>query len=638
MSTKDLALAAAGASSPVLYADDVFSTWLRTGTGTTATVSHGVDLSGGGLVISKSRSAATDWSFYDTARGATYDLASNTTAAQTVQSTGLTAFANGSHTIGSLAKMNTSGATYADFVFKKATKFFDVVTYTGNGTNNRSISHNLGVSPGMVIVKSSSNPFDWCVWHRSLSGTNYNVYLNNALASSNFGEFSTDGTGSMSSSSFVVSYSGGSCNTSGQTYVAYLFAHDTSADGIIQAGSYIGTGGMVDINLGWEPQFVIKKNVSAASPWSMYDVMRGMTANGETRYLWANSSNAEDVIGYDWVKSNGMSLYGDSGQTFIYIAIRRPNKPPTSGTQVYNAIARSGTGAAATVTGVGFAPDLVASKIRTGPTGIGMWYDKLRGANKGVSPMFTSSEFSSTNSLLSFSNDGYALGIDSTNQEINYTGYTYVNWNFKRAPGFFDEVCWSSTGSLPQVLDHNLTVVPELIIRKPRSIADEWAVGFDFQASSYKKMALNTSAAATSYGSYSSGEFPGKPTATQFTDQGNGVAGRTFVAYLFATCAGVSKVGSYTGNGTSQTINCGFAAGARFILIKRTDSTGHWYTFDTARGIVAGNDPHLSLNNTGGEVTTDDSIDPDSTGFIVNQVAGIDINVNAATYIYLAIA
>jgi hypothetical protein len=115
-------------------------------------------------------------------------------------------------------------------------------------------------------------------------------------------------------------------------------------------------------------------------------------------------------------------------------------------------------------------------------------------------------------------------------------------------------------------------------------------------------------------------------------------SGWTYVAYLFATLAGVSKVGTYTGNGTSQTIACGFSAGARFILIKRTNAVGDWYVWDTVRGIITADDPHLSLNTTVAEVTTDDSIDPDSSGFIVNQLAATNINVSAATYIFLAIA
>jgi hypothetical protein len=74
------------------------------------------------------------------------------------------------------------------------------------------------------------------------------------------------------------------------------------------------------------------------------------------------------------------------------------------------------------------------------------------------------------------------------------------------------------------------------------------------------------------------------------------------------------------------------------VLIKRTDATGFWYVWDTARGIVASNDPRLHLNQTIDEVTTDDSLDPDNTGFIVNQLSATNINVTSATYIFLAIA
>lgn len=125
-------------------------------------------------------------------------------------------------------------------------------------------------------------------------------------------------------------------------------------------------------------------------------------------------------------------------------------------------------------------------------------------------------------------------------------------------------------------------------------------------------------------------------TFTPITD--NNVSGRNYVAYLFATCPGVSKVGSYTGNGTNQTIDCGFTGGARFVLIKRTDSTGDWYVFDSARGIVAAADPYLKLNTTAAEVTTIDVVDTASSGFIVNQEANTNLNVNAATYIFLAVS
>jgi hypothetical protein len=115
-------------------------------------------------------------------------------------------------------------------------------------------------------------------------------------------------------------------------------------------------------------------------------------------------------------------------------------------------------------------------------------------------------------------------------------------------------------------------------------------------------------------------------------------SGDTYIAYLFATLAGVSKVGSYTGTAADLNVDCGFSAGARFILIKRTDSTGDWYVWDSARGIVAGNDPYLLLNSTAAEVTGTDYIDPLSSGFTVTSSAPAALNASGGTYIFLAIA
>jgi hypothetical protein len=130
------------------------------------------------------------------------------------------------------------------------------------------------------------------------------------------------------------------------------------------------------------------------------------------------------------------------------------------------------------------------------------------------------------------------------------------------------------------------------------------------------------------------------PTSTVFTVSIAGAvntSAATYVAYLFATCAGVSKVGSYTGTGATQTIDCGFgASGSRFVLVKRTDSTGDWYVWDSARGMVSGTDPSLLLNSATAEVNAN-SVYAVSTGFqIVSTAAGI--NASGGTYIFLSIA
>jgi len=131
------------------------------------------------------------------------------------------------------------------------------------------------------------------------------------------------------------------------------------------------------------------------------------------------------------------------------------------------------------------------------------------------------------------------------------------------------------------------------------------------------------------------------PTATNFYVTDNlDASGGNLIAYLFATVAGVSKVGSYTGDGTtdgSKVIDCGFSSGARFVFTKRTDATGSWYVHDTVRGIVAsGNDPVLQLNNTAAENTFDDYIDPHSSGFSVKSSSLT--NASGGSYIFYAIA
>jgi hypothetical protein len=114
--------------------------------------------------------------------------------------------------------------------------------------------------------------------------------------------------------------------------------------------------------------------------------------------------------------------------------------------------------------------------------------------------------------------------------------------------------------------------------------------------------------------------------------------GDTYVAYLFATCPGVSKVGSYTGTGALQTINCGFTSGARFILIKRTDTTGDWWTYNSLRGITSGNDPYMLVNSTAAEVGGTNYVDTTGVGFQVTAAAPAGLNASGGTYIFLAIA
>ncbi|MGA1742619.1 MAG: DUF7483 domain-containing protein [Pseudohongiellaceae bacterium] len=182
-----------------------------------------------------------------------------------------------------------------------------------------------------------------------------------------------------------------------------------------------------------------------------------------------------------------------------------------------------------------------------------------------------------------------------------------------------------------QNINHNLSAIPELMICKARTGTENWFVYYGINT---KYLVLQTASAAATNSSVWGNT---SPTSSVFT-VGAAFQALNCVAYLFSTLAGISKVGSYTGTGTTLQIDCGFSGGARFVMIKRTDSTGDWYVWDTARGIVAGNDSYLLLNSTAAEVTSTDYIDPYSAGFEISSTAPAAINASGGTYIFLAIA
>ena len=634
-------LSGQGGSGAVI--EDVFSTWLYTGTGSTQTITNGIDLSTqGGLVWMKGRSGATDHALYDTARGATKDLASNTTSAETTQSTGLTAFGTTGFSIGALAKLNTSSATYASWTFRKAPKFFDVVTYTGNGSN-RTIAHSLGSVPGCIIVKRTDTAADWQVYHRINANTEYMVL--NSTAAKATGD---DRWNSTTPTSTVFSIGvNPAVNASGGTYVAYLFAHDaggfgaSGTDNVIACGSFFGGLGQ-NITLGWEPQFILYKrtdNDPDSTGWFIFDTMRGLkgVSVAADPNLRANASSAETDNGSITVNATGFYVQaGGAGSPHIYIAIRRgPMRTPTSGTSVFAPSARSGTGATGSSTALGNVTDLAIIKQR-GSTQTWAWTDRLRGARFELTSAATTVENGYFNDVTGFdSMTGFAFGSGASGQ-VNSSGSTYIDYLLRRAPGFFDVVCYTGTGA-NRTVSHNLGAVPELMIVKRRSATDDWWF-YDVATGNTKYQVLNSTATPITSSTAWNNTTPTSSVFSVGTGTPVNASEGTYVAYLFATVAGVSKVGSYTGNGSSQAVDCDFTGGARFVLVKRTDSAGDWYVWDTARGIVAGNDPRLSLNTTAAEVTTDDSVDTDSTGFVVNQVSTTNINVSSATYIFLAVA
>jgi hypothetical protein len=309
-----------------MLVSDVFSTTLYTGNGASQSITNGINLSANdGLVWLKNRQSANGHWLSDTARGINKYLQSQNTDAEGSLANSFTAFNTNGFSIGSNGPNNPS-ESYVSWTFREQPLFFDVVTYTGNGTT-QNIAHSLGSVPGCIIVKRTDGNADWQVYHRSLANTQF-LLLNQAdgVATGTYWNNTTP-----TSSVFSVG-TDSSVNASGSPYVAYLFAHDaggfgSGADNAISCGSYSGASGTVNVNIGYEPQFILKKKVSGSGNWIICDKTRGMPSGSTAKVLCANTSSAEtsafDADGYIYATSTGFSDDNStSGQTYIYVAIK----------------------------------------------------------------------------------------------------------------------------------------------------------------------------------------------------------------------------------------------------------------------------------------------------------------------------
>jgi hypothetical protein len=190
---------------------------------------------------------------------------------------------------------------------------------------------------------------------------------------------------------------------------------------------------------------------------------------------------------------------------------------------------------------------------------------------------------------------------------------------WKRASGYFDVVCYTGNGTNPHNISHNLGVAPEMMWSKRRDSTGQWEVYYDTGNPSVNNglglLRLNSTGTDLNGTSVWGNTHP---TDSVFTVGSNGTnrSGADFIMYLFASLPGISKVGSFTATGSTLNVDCGFTSGARFVLIKRTDSTGDWFVFDSVRGITASTSPYLYLNSTSSENVAN-YIDPLSSGFTV---------------------
>ena len=317
-----------------------------TGTGAALSVLNSANTTTGvsfqpDFVWVKGRSGATDHALYDSVRGTTKQLESNTTTAETTEATGLTAFGSAGFTVGALAQMNTNTATYVGWQWKAGgaavtntsgsitsqvsanpTAGFSIVTYTGNSTANATVGHGLGITPRFFVVKVRSTTGEWLAYHVSTGKDGFMQLQSTAAFSSSANYWGTTGP----TSTTIQLNGGGGVNNNGSTYVAYCFSEIA---GYSKFGSYTGNGSAdgTFVYLGFRPRWLmIKQSSAAGQSWVIVDTSRD-TFNVSGLDLYANLSNAEanekpvlDIL------SNGFKLrntYGNSNTnavTYIYAA------------------------------------------------------------------------------------------------------------------------------------------------------------------------------------------------------------------------------------------------------------------------------------------------------------------------------
>ena len=649
--------AGTAASGGATYVEDVFSNtlYVGNGSGTLNTITTGLDLADkGGAVWIKGRDMGTgNHALYDSERGDSSSVHSykwlvpnetyeeNNGSANLFQLHSLTSTG---FKVQYTNTINEADRKFASWSFAKQTGFFDVVKYTGNGSA-RTISHNLGSVPGCIICKSTSATADWITYHNGANkGTNAQKY-HFKLNGTNAKALDNDIWDNTQPTATEFSLDTGP-NANGTEYVAYLFASgadsasqifgDDGDEAIIKTGSVTTTsGGDLSVNCGFEPQWIMIKIESDTGGWYMMDTMRGLVStsiSSGTKSFLANTDAVEDGISNWGVNATGFTgSYGGAADIdLIYIAIRRgPMKEPSAGTDVY-AGDKADTSVAPMLVS-NFPVDLVFPWRRTDITNTNKVAARLLGNNM-LNADDTAAAYADSDSDFDFQNGYYSWAANNT-----------VYWGnmFRRYPKVFDTVVYEGNGNNSpfRTITHNLGVAPELVIIKNIDQALHWGVNQNTGDSDVDadEVYLNLD------GVYSNSNGLTASATTVTLNAGWGGTGQTnnngdtHLMLMFASLDGISKVGAYTGTGNDLNVT-DLGAAARFVLIKRTDTSGDWYVFDTTQGIVSGDDPYVLMNSTAAQVTNTDYIDPLSSGFTITSSATADLNASGGKYLYLAFA
>ena len=638
-SLKTMAAAASSAGGDPIYIDDIFSTYVYTGSSSAQTINNGIDLSGeGGLVIFKNRNAGWNHTWIDTERGKTKSQYSDRNFADVTDSTAVTSFNSNGFTVGagnSYTNLSSDADNQVAWTWRKQKQFFDIVTYTGAG-GVQTVNHNLGSVPGCIMIKCTTSTTHWRVYHRKSHSTTPEDYMLQLNATNGSEDAVYWNDTAPTSTQFTLNDS--DVNANGASYVAYLFAHDEQVFGeagntsVIKCDSFTCDGsGNATVNLGWEPQWWLWKKTSDSGGWGVYDSMRGVVTGSNDYYLTLNSSSAENNTDVLTFTPTGVkaTLSAHANGTFAFIAVRRPDgyvSKERTATELFAMDTGNGNTSGPAFDS-GFPVDWSLRRFPSGGTDTQQdWisYQRILGlgylrANK------TDAQASSSRAKWDL-----MTGMSHTDSS------SIQAWMWRRGKTF-DILCYTGTGSNQNII-HSLGVVPEMILIKGRTNTENWNVyhkGMNGGTEPEKyHMVLNTNdnqVTATNRWNDTA------PTATQFTvgtHSNVNSSGVEYIAMLWSSLSGVSKLGHYDGSNSNLTIDLGFTP--RLFLTKAYSgsNTTFWTMWDSLRGITGGGSatPRIFLNTNTEHTTTNDDVSTTGSGITIDTGPYYQ---NAANYSYI---